>query len=59
MQNAETVLVSSVSLHGIITGEPVAGKLARRVREGGVGKGPKGTSSAPYFTRREAGGKGS
>ena len=35
MRNAETVLgVLREPTHGAVTGEPVAGKLARRVREG-------------------------
>ena len=35
------------------TGERCALKGARSVREGADGKGPKGTSSAAYFTRGE------
>src|SRR5664280_1182595 len=35
--------------HAVITGEPGAGKPARRVREGDAGKGPKGTSPASYL----------
>ena len=47
MQNAETVLSILWSLESC-----VRGNRARTVREGGDGKGPKGTSSAPYFTLR-------
>jgi len=36
-------------IHAVVTGEPGAGKLARRVREGDVGKGPEGTSPASYL----------
>src|SRR5664279_5486487 len=35
--------------HVIVTGEPGARKPARRVREGDVGKGPKGTSPTSYL----------
>src|SRR5712692_4318772 len=35
--------------HGIVTGEPGDRKRSRRVREGGAGKGPKGTSPASYL----------
>ena len=45
MQSAETVL----DILREITGEPGAGKPARRVREGDAGKGPKGTSPASYL----------
>ena len=33
----------------MVTGEPGAGKPARRVREGDAGKGPEGTSPASYL----------
>jgi hypothetical protein len=36
----------------IVTGEPGDGKLSRRVREGGIGKGPQGTSPMPYLSGR-------
>jgi transposase InsO family protein len=36
-------------IRAVVTGEPGAGKLARRVREGDAGKGPKGTSPASYL----------
>jgi hypothetical protein len=48
----------SLTASGTITGEPGAGKLARRDREGADGKGPTGTSPAAYFTREGAAGKG-
>lgn len=48
MQSAETVL----DILREITGEPGAGKPARRVREGDAGKGPKGTSPASYLALR-------
>src|SRR5207245_11814062 len=35
--------------HGIVTGEPGDRKRSRRVREGGAGNGPKGTSPASYL----------
>ena len=37
--------------HGIVTGEPGDQKWSRRVREGGLGKGPQGTSPRPYLSR--------
>jgi hypothetical protein len=40
----------------MITGEPGAGKLARRVREEANGKGPTGTSLVADFTLRGGGG---
>ena len=54
MQDAETVLSVIRDHPKLITGEPVTGKLVRRVREGADGKGPvlPGTSPAAYFTLR-------
>ena len=44
--------MSSVNVkHGIVTGEPGDQKWSRRVREGGLGKGPQGTSPRPYLSR--------
>ena len=40
----------ATSLTGIVTGEPGDRKRSRRVREGGAGKGPQGTSPASYLT---------
>ena len=40
MQDAETVLSVIRDHPKLITGEPVTGKLVRRVREGADGKGP-------------------
>ncbi len=37
-------------VQGVVTGEPGARERARRVREGGAGKGPSGTSPASYLT---------
>ena len=37
--------------HGIVAGEPGDQKWSRRVREGGLGKGPQGTSPRPYLSR--------
>ena len=50
MQNAETVLSVLREQHGIVAGEPGDQKWSRRVREGGLGKGPQGTSPRPYLT---------
>ncbi len=48
--------------HGIVAGEPGELKGSRRVREGGLGKGPQGTSPRPYLSRPDweegAGGQG-
>jgi hypothetical protein len=38
-----------------VTGEPGDRKRSRRVRQGGAGKGPNGTSPAPYLTDRGRG----
>ena len=52
MQSAETVLsVLREVKHGIVAGEPGDQKWSRRVREGGLGKGPQGTSPRPYLSR--------
>ena len=51
MQNAETVLSVLREQHGIVAGEPGDQKWSRRVREGGLGKGPQGTSPRPYLSR--------
>src|SRR5664279_1450020 len=40
--------------HVVVTGEPGARKPARRVREGDVGKGPKGTSPTSYLALWDA-----
>jgi len=56
MQKAATVLDAirkrNIPLKDMTTGEPVAGKLARRVREETNGKGPTclGTSPVVDFT---------
>ncbi len=41
--------------HGIVAGEPGDQKWSRRVREGGLGKGPQGTSPRPYLSRPNRG----
>ena len=53
MQNAETVLSVLRERHGIVAGEPGDQKWSRRVREGGLGKGPQGTSPRPYLSRSD------
>ena len=51
MQSAETVLDVLREHHDIVTGEPGDRKRSRRVREGGVGKGP---ARAPRRRRTSA-----
>jgi len=59
MQNAATVLdAQAASNRGMVAGEPGELKGSRRVREGGVGKGPQGTSPAPYLGRHVSDGAG-
>jgi hypothetical protein len=52
MRNAERrngTRCPAASNRGMVAGEPGELKGSRRVREGGVGKGPQGTSPAPYL----------
>src|SRR6266567_4284352 len=43
-----------MSNRGMVAGEPGDLKGSRRVREGGVGKGPQGTSPTSYLGRRSS-----
>jgi hypothetical protein len=55
MRNAERrngTRCPAASNRGMVAGEPGELKGSRRVPEGGVGKGPQGTSPAPYLSRR-------
>lgn len=46
-----TSIPEAQRVNDIVTGEPGDRKRSRRVREGGAGKGPQGTSPAPYHSR--------